>query len=348
MKHLLLTVLILPVFAFGQVNVLNAKTPEQIGVMTDEEVDLNNNSPLPYAYVNERDVLFSKTIWEVIDLNERVNFPLFYPSDTTLVRDERRPLIHYLLVNAKNQTIPFVYKKDNLKEKLSLEELNAALKYQKIKKGEGENIGLDRITNEAGTKKAFLVKNNIDLGEYNDIDEAELNDDDYAQFDNDMDRLIFANNLLQPEEYSEENFDYADVIQYKMKGIWYFDKRHAELKYRPIAIAPVVQTARSKSDMKDNPDLKPVTVDLFWIFFPDTRDILHKAEAFNESNTSKPVSFDHLLNSRRFSAYIYKEDNVYQDRSIKDYIPENALMQLLESDRIKEKIRNFEQDMWSY
>ena len=66
MKHLLLTVLILPVFAFGQVNVLNAKTPEQIGVMTDEEVDLNNNSPLPYAYVNERDVLFSKTIWEVI------------------------------------------------------------------------------------------------------------------------------------------------------------------------------------------------------------------------------------------------------------------------------------------
>ena len=100
--------------------------------------------------------------------------------------------------------------------------------------------------------------------------------------------------------------------------------------------------------MKDNPDLKPVTVDLFWIFFPDTRKILNKADAFNESNTSKPVNFDHLLNSRRFSAYIYKEDNVYQDRSIKDYIPENALMQLLESDRIKEKIRNFEQDMWSY
>ena len=27
---------------------------------------------------------------------------------------------------------------------------------------------------------------------------------------------------------------------------------------------------------------------------------------------------------------------------------DNALMQLLESDRVKDKIRNFEMDMWSY
>jgi len=35
-------------------------------------------------------------------------------------------------------------------------------------------------------------------------------------------------------------------------------------------------------------------------------------------------------------------------RAINEYVNDNALMQLLESDRIKEKIRNFEQDMWSY
>jgi len=61
-----------------------------------------------------------------------------------------------------------------------------------------------------------------------------------------------------------------------------------------------------------------------------------------------PVSFDHLLNSRRFNGTIYKEENVYGDREVKEYVIENALMQLLESDRIKDKIRNFEQDMWSY
>ena len=106
---------------------------------------------------------------------------------------------------------------------------------------------------------------------------------------------------------------------------------------------------RSKSKrFASTENIDPVFIDLFWMFYPDTRNILFEAEAFNEANTSKPVNFDHLINSRRFSAFIYKEDNVFQDRSLKEYIPENALMQLLESERIKEKVRNKEQDMWSY
>jgi hypothetical protein len=39
---------------------------------------------------------------------------------------------------------------------------------------------------------------------------------------------------------------------------------------------------------------------------------------------------------------------VYGDRTIDQYMKENAQMQLLESERVKEKIRNFEQDMWNY
>jgi len=76
--------------------------------------------------------------------------------------------------------------------------------------------------------------------------------------------------------------------------------------------------------------------------------VLHKAKAFNRKNTSRPISYDHLLNSRRFNAVIYKEDNDLGDRQIKDYVNDNALMQLMESDRIKESIRNIEIDMWNY
>ena len=61
-----------------------------------------------------------------------------------------------------------------------------------------------------------------------------------------------------------------------------------------------------------------------------------------------PITFDHLLNSRRFNAITYKEENVYNDREIVDYMKDNSLMQLLESERVKEKVRNFEQDMWNY
>ena len=89
-------------------------------------------------------------------------------------------------------------------------------------------------------------------------------------------------------------------------------------------------------------------IDLFWVFFPSVRDVLHENYAFNDKNSSAPISFDHLLNARRFNATIYQEENVQGDRKISEYMKENAQMQLLESERVKEKIRNFEQDMWSY
>jgi hypothetical protein len=44
-----------------------------------------------------------------------------------------------------------------------------------------------------------------------------------------------------------------------------------------------------------------------------------------------PISFDQILNSRHFNSIIYKEENVYGDREIKDYMKDNAQSQLLES-----------------
>ena len=54
-----------------------------------------------------------------------------------------------------------------------------------------------------------------------------------------------------------------------------------------------------------------------------------------------------MLNSRRFNALIYKEENIYEDREINKYIQKDALKSLLESERIKSVIRDFEQDMWN-
>jgi gliding motility associated protien GldN len=89
-------------------------------------------------------------------------------------------------------------------------------------------------------------------------------------------------------------------------------------------------------------------IELFWVFFPSARDVLHEAKAFNDRNSAMPISFDHLLNSRRFSSVIIKEENVYGDRAVNEYMKDNSLNQLLESQRIKEKIRDIEQDMWNY
>jgi gliding motility associated protien GldN len=146
-----------------------------------------------------------------------------------------------------------------------------------------------------------------------------------------------------PEEFINKiEIQAYHVDAYKVVGYWYFDKRQGELKYRMLGICPMVPDVYTMD--KEEKDY----VELFWIYFPAVRDVLHEAKAFNDRNSAMPFSFDHLLNSRRFNGVIYLEENVYGDRLIKDYMKENAQMQLLESERVKEKIRDFEQDMWNY
>ena len=203
MKHLILLILLLPASVLGQRNILNAKSPDEIGQKTIDELIIGEDElPLAYSYVNERDVLFSQTIWEVIDLSERVNFSLYYPTDTLIVRSERRPLMHYLLTNALDGTID-IYDRDNLKDILPLDKLTATLKYKKIKPGTDEGIGLERI-NSFGGKKAFLESFNIDLGEFSAIDPTTLSNSKAedseeltrGEYENELERLIFENNLL--------------------------------------------------------------------------------------------------------------------------------------------------------
>lgn len=292
-------------FAFSQANLLNAKIPEEIGMKTEAQLLLDNDKPLEYGYVDDRDIMFSRMVWEKIVLDERVNFPLLYPIENNL-GDNRKPLFEVLYNAIQTGDIPQIYADSYFRETRTLKEIETAMSYSAIT-DEGIN---------------YLNVNNIS--------NAELED----------------NPSLLPEEYMiVERITAADITEYLIKGLWYFDKRQGELKYRLLAIAPTAPEAQFKNS--DNPEnRKPIA--LFWVFFPEARDVLHNAKAFNNKNSAMPMSFDHLLNSRRFNSYMYKEENVQGDREVNEYVTDNALMQLLESDRIKDKIRNFEQDMWSY
>jgi gliding motility associated protien GldN len=284
----------------AQSNLLNAKTPDEIGKKTAAQLESDNDKPLPYGYVHDRDVLMGKTIWEEIDLDERINFPLYYPVDTAFVGKERRSLFQVLLNGIKEGKITEVYGDDYFNAKKSLKDMSSTFKY------------ID--TTEAG------------------IDE----------FNTDIEGYKSGAKVLDKQYINETELDASDISGYRIKGFWYFDKRQSELKYRLLAICPIAVEARDKA--KGNVD----TIELFWVYFPAIRDVLHQAKAFNDKNSAMPISFDHLLNSRRFNGVIYKEENVYGDRTIDKYMKDNAQMQLLESERVKEKIRNFEQDMWNY
>ena len=266
----------------------------------------------------------------------------------------------------------------------------------------------------------------------------ELSQDAINEYTAVLREILDTEFFVEDTDFYYKNFQFEELKQWLIKGIWYFDKKYSELIYRPIGIAPVAtsldedgagdvgggggamidprildepngedsdgdgisdldetdifgtdpQLADTDGDgvndgLENQNGLDPLfgapedkqqfdemvaefeasqvsgpsapedsvkenIIPLFWVYYPHAREILKKGQAFNNRNTSKYISFDDIINSRRFSSVIYKEENVYENREVKDYIKNNSFMRLLESERIKEKIRNFEHDMWSW
>ena len=294
MRNFLIVILSITagVASFAQSNLLNAKTPGQIGLKSAAQLNSDNDKPLAYGYVHDRDVLMGKMTWEIIDLSEKINFPLYFPIDTANIGSDRRSLYDVLTKALRSGKITDVYTDSYFNTKKSLSDIQGSL---------------TRIdTTDAGREQ------------------------------------INAGQSISSEYILRSDLTAQDVTQYKIKGYWYFDKRQSELKYRLLGICPVTPDVYTmNSEEKDY-------IELFWIFFPSARDVLHQAKAFNDKNSAMPISFDHILNSRHFNSVVYKEENVYGDRAIDEYMKDNALNQLVESERVKEKIRNFEQDMWNY
>ena len=129
LKYCLLTVLSLglAVSSFGQTNILNAKTPEEIGVKSEAQKAMDNDKPLEYGYVDDRDVLMGKTVWEIIDLSERINFPLYFPIDTANIGPSRRSLYDVLTNAIKSGKIKEVYSDSYFNTKKSYKDIQASL-----------------------------------------------------------------------------------------------------------------------------------------------------------------------------------------------------------------------------
>ena len=243
MKNVIFIVLILAIIASNKIsaqsNLLNAKVPQEVGI-NFEQSSANETKPVQYGYVDDRDILWSKTIWEIIDLDERINFPYYYPSvNNGYLSSDRQSLFRVLMDNIQQGNITEIYETDYFNEKLTYEDLKVKLEDRKI-------------TEEARQKLNSGI-----------ITEDELTDDDY-------------------DVYIIDSFK---VVQYFIKGTWYFNKRLGELRYRLLGIAPGAQDVSTLSESSEDPDILP----LFWVWFPDARETLNKHRVFNTRNSSKSI-----------------------------------------------------------
>lgn len=169
-------------------------------------------------------------------------------------------------------------------------------------------ITLEEIRGKFGATTDSLQKRNNETGEM---------------------ETVYVNNEIHTDE----------VKRLQVKELWYFNKRSSHLEVRIIAICPIREYV--KDDY--NGILKR---ELFWVDYGEFRDLFAKRKVYNFKNDGVRLSLDDIFLKRFFSSRIIKETNPYDNRSISSYAI--GLDAILESDRVKDDIFRFEQDLWEY
>jgi len=137
------------------------------------------------------------------------------------------------------------------------------------------------------------------------------------------------------------------IRRYRIKELWYFDKETSNMEVRLLGIAPMIAEELEGFEDSNNAFSAPITAErpMFWLYYPDCRDYFGRFQAFNEGNDASVMSWEDLFEIRLFSSYIFKVTNVY-NRRLQDYLSGTNL--LLEGEKIKAEIFNYENDLWQY
>lgn len=253
-----------------------------------KRTDVYNRKPTPLPFVREADVMWRKKVWRIIDLREKMNQPMYFP---TKEMEGRLNLVNLLIQGIKDGKLTAYDAKND-------DEFKVPMTFEQVKEAFG------------ATTRTRKVR---------DIDTGEL-----------VDKVVTG------EIRSEE------IKQFMIKEEWYFDKQSSTMNVRVIGICPIQEFYRDDDANLENVQRRQV----FWIYFPEARDLLAANEVFNTQNTARNSSYDDIFLKRVFNSYIVKEENIYNNRDISQYLSSKDAM--LESKKIENSIFDYEQNLWEY
>jgi gliding motility associated protien GldN len=284
MKRLLILMFVLLGSAFPLVNfgqpILDA-TPRD-GVY--DRKTISEVPPIPYSYLREADVVWSKRIWRTIDLREKMNQTFYFPETP-----------------------------------------------------QGKWKSFAQILWDA-LKEGTITAYNADI------------DDQFTSpmtFKEVQDRVEKVDSTLEPSLENEDSlvwmkksvsFSSSEVKKILIKEDYYFDRQRSLFEVRILGICISTPKIVKGMPMGDQP--------LFWVYFPECRNVFAKNEMFNLKNgVAGRMTYDDVFMKRMFSSYITKEENVY-NRSIGMYA--QGVDALLEAEKAKNALFEFESNLWEY
>jgi gliding motility associated protien GldN len=136
-------------------------------------------------------------------------------------------------------------------------------------------------------------------------------------------------------------FNPDKIERFWIKEDWVFDKESSRMQVRILGIAPL------KTITNDDGSFRDVTP-IFWVYYPDLRPIFAKHDVYNGKNFGAGITWEELFESRMFASRIIKSTvNNPNDEFIRMYV-KDPILALLEGENMKERIFNYEQDLWSY
>lgn len=290
---------------------------------------------IPYEFVREADVIWSKRVWRSIDLREKINHPLYFPFDNyQKINDKEEEWVR----NSSRWSLWTIIKHHIMIGDLTLFSTNNPyditltgvldgdqFKYP-MKAATGKNYFTDSIFRGNVDERISMITG----GGIRAVLNSEGEDSTYLD-------PITGDEVGVTETYTEKSWILSkDIVSYNLKEDWFFDKERSVMDVRILGIAPVIyENAKEGGKYKE----------LFWLYFPHCRFVFNNYFAYNTKNDAQWMSFDDIFWKRQFSSYIIRENNVF-DRKIDSY--RTGVDALMESNKITEEIRNIEHDVWHF
>ncbi len=138
---------------------------------------------------------------------------------------------------------------------------------------------------------------------------------------------------------TKHDFNPETITKYRIKEDWIFDRNVGAMVVRIAGLAPV-------KDVYGDDGIYRGSQPMFWLYYPDIRNLLAQYEVYNPQNDVYRYTWDEFFESRQFSSKITKVSTPFISNGFKDNL--SPMESLYESKHAAEEIFNKEADMWVY